>query len=392
MVLPFLCTLAAPFAIVAEQSLSEPSERQSAAGLIKVTGTVLMPDGEPAADATVESIGRKGELPKIFHTDTAGRFQLYDVFGNGARLHVSSADGKHQKTLLVPSIAVRSAFASPIELKLSPAISHTVTVLSDGRPVEGALVAGEGHSFKVRGITGQDGQATLWLPTTERLQQLVAWHTGRGAAGLRKLDDRPPQDSTRLSLLAPRPHTIRAVDADGNPISDLPLCVNFGMEDGDWIDGELQAAHVRTDAAGVAVVHWAPGEKLKYTDVEVIGADWKIDHVDWAYIREGISTIHARRKMPVEGRLMMPEGASAEGILITGFGFGPDHRGDIPYARAGAMAALLYACLPITVLTWASSISGGPARPGRERSWGSNPSRPRKSESTPIRQRRSLPA
>ena len=36
----------------------------------------------------------------------------------------------------------------------------------------------------------------------------------------------------------------------------------------------------------------------------------------------------------MQGRLIMPEGADAQGILVTGFGFGPANIGDIPYARA----------------------------------------------------------
>jgi hypothetical protein len=36
----------------------------------------------------------------------------------------------------------------------------------------------------------------------------------------------------------------------------------------------------------------------------------------------------------VQGRLMMPDGADAQGILVTGYGFGPGNNGDIPDARA----------------------------------------------------------
>src|SRR4029078_2368941 len=35
-------------------------------------------------------------------------------------------------------------------------------------------------------------------------------------------------------------------------------------------------------------------------------------------------------------RLKMPGGSSAEGILVSGFGFGPKSTGDIPTARAAA--------------------------------------------------------
>ncbi len=51
-------------------------------------------------------------------------------------------------------------------------------------------------------------------------------------------------------------------------------------------------------------------------------------------IRNGLITVHARRERIVQGRLIMPDGADARGILVTGFGFGPASRGDVPYARA----------------------------------------------------------
>jgi hypothetical protein len=53
-------------------------------------------------------------------------------------------------------------------------------VLSGGRPVEGAHVAGGGKRFRVRGVTGRDGRARLWLPATERVGRLVAWHADLG--------------------------------------------------------------------------------------------------------------------------------------------------------------------------------------------------------------------
>jgi RNA polymerase sigma factor (sigma-70 family) len=124
---------------------------------VPATGTVLMPDGSPAKGATVEAMTLPEEPAIITRTDDAGRFQLQGVFRIGAQLHARSADGKDQATLWVPTVAVRTSFASPLELRLSPALTHEVTVLADGRPMEGARVAGTGAGFKVRGVTGQDG-------------------------------------------------------------------------------------------------------------------------------------------------------------------------------------------------------------------------------------------
>ena len=114
---------------------------------VAVTGKVLMPDGSPAVGAIVEAITGTEEPTISVRTDDAGRFQLQGVFGLACRLHASSADGKQQAMLVVPSAAVRTAFASPVELSLAPALPHEVTVLADGRPVEGAHVVAGGQRF-----------------------------------------------------------------------------------------------------------------------------------------------------------------------------------------------------------------------------------------------------
>ena len=334
--------------------------------LLAVTGTVLMADGSPAPGATVESTAEEGESPRVTRTNSTGRFQLRGMFGNGARLHARSVDGNQQTTLFIPSVAVRSVSAAPIELILAPAINHEVAVLADGRPVEGAHVAASGVAFNVHGVSGPDGKVQLRLPARERLQELVAWHRVLGVRGRRALDTRP-QDMTELSLIPPGPLRIHVVDLDGNPIPGLELGVNVRAEDSDWAPvSKIEAARVRTDAGGAAPVPWAPREKLIYVDASMIGSDWKIDETDLNRIRDRIITVHARRRIRVEGRLVMPTGASPEGLLITGFGFGPTNHGDIPYARARADGSfLLYVPsdhgygLGIEDLQWASDTWSG---------------------------------
>jgi len=105
-------------------------------------------------------------------------------------------------------------------------------------------------------------------------------------------------------------------------------------EDSDWIDARAVAeANARTDVEGTATVPWAPREKLRIVNVEIMSPDWKIENTDLGRISDGITTVHASRKWLVEGRLLMPGDASAFGLLITGFGRS-GHGGDIPYVRA----------------------------------------------------------
>ena len=92
----------------------QPAVANSDNGLLTVTGIVRMRDGSPVAGATVRSITGSDEPSTVARTDDAGRFQLQAVFGNGCRLHASSADGSYQTVLKVRSVATRNRACEPL--------------------------------------------------------------------------------------------------------------------------------------------------------------------------------------------------------------------------------------------------------------------------------------
>jgi Thioredoxin-like len=368
------CGLARGVAVADEPARAA---RQGDDMLVTLTGIVHMPDGSQAQGAIVESklgsdVGSVDPL-LVARTDAGGRFQLRGIFGNGAQLYGRSADTNHQKTLIIPAMAVRSVSASPtpVELKLTPAIKHEILVLAEGRPAEHAQVVASGHSFRVRGATGADGKLRLQLPASERLQELVAWHRELGVAGVRGLEERAPEERTQLSLMPPGPLRIRVVDPDGGPVRGLELGVSILPDDSHWvIANEIASAHVRTEADGTANVLWAPRAKLKYIDVDPVGADWKFDETDVEHIADRMVTVHARRKIPTEGHLVMPAGVSPRGLLVTGFGYGPTNVGHIPYARVRAdgsftlrVASAHGYALGIVDLEWAGDFWSGQILP-----------------------------
>ncbi len=303
-----------------------PAARPAEPMRLTLTGTIRMPDGSPAPGATVESITEGEERPIVARTDAAGRFQVRDVFGNGVRLHARSADGNHQATRMIPSIAVRSAVASPIELTLAPVITHEVAVLADGRPVEGAEVAASGNAFHVHGVTGPNGTVRLQLPAQEPLEEVVAWHRELGVRGVRDLESRAsPGPNAALAPPArsapdPRRSTRKAIRS-----VSLELGVSVAAEDSDWaVASKIEAARVRTNADGTALVPWAPREKLRAVEPTPIGSDWKVDQTDLERIGDRIVTVHARRKVPVAGRLLMPAGDERRGSADHGVRLRPE--------------------------------------------------------------------
>jgi hypothetical protein len=161
------------------------------------------------------------------------------------------------------------------------------------------------------------------------------------------------------------------IDPDGGPVRGLELGVSIRPDDSQWmIARDIADAHVRTEADGTASVLWAPRAKLQYVDVDPVGADWKFDKTDIEHISDRLVTVHARRKNPIEGRLVMPAGVSAKGLLITGHGYGPTNVGHIPYTRARAdgsfslrvASAHAYA-LGIVDLEWAGDFWSGQILP-----------------------------
>ena len=191
--------------------------------------------------------------------------------------------------------------------------------------------------------------------------------TGRADEGRHTPGRDHEADAELHPRLPPGPVWIRVVDTDGQPVRDLELGINVRTNDSDWaVAADIEAAHVRTDADGTALVPWAPREDLKYVEARPCGSEWKFDSTDLDRINERMVTVAARREIPVAGHLVMPKGSSPEGILITGFGFGPGNNGDIRYARARADGSFTLRVpsyhgylLGIVDLEWASDTWSG---------------------------------
>ena len=306
---------------------------------ITIRGTVTGPAGTRFEDVVISATSEDLGPPPTTHPDRSGRFELRAHFASWGQLRARTGDGKSQALLNVPEDSIRTAFDQPVELRLIPATPHPVMVRSEGRPVVGAIVVGEGTFCTVTSSTGPNGLAELDWPPGEALKSVVAWHPDRGVNSSKIAVDLAPSTIIQLDLNPTQAQTIRAVDLAGQGVAGLELAVNFLPESGGgdrtWISTrEIPAAQTRTDATGTAVIPWAPRLPLQAIEVVPASSGWKLDETDQSRLAEGITTIHVRREHAVQGRLVMPEGASAAGILITGFGFGPTNHGVVPTARA----------------------------------------------------------
>ncbi|MGQ0636872.1 MAG: M56 family metallopeptidase [Planctomycetaceae bacterium] len=315
---------------------ASPQDRTAppAEWLLTVTGRVVLPDGSPAQNAIVRTTTYANEdQPTAARTNDAGEFRLVGNFGYVFRLHALSADGRQQTARILAAGSVRAAAASGITLTLQPAVPYEVSVTAEGKPMAGAQVVARGFEYQVSGTTDAQGKVQLLHPANLPIRELVAWHPTAGVAGMRNLEEGFPGNAA-ISLKPPTPHTIRVMDPLGDPVAGVELAIHVRTDDSEWIlTGLVGDARVRTDAAGSAIVPWMPREKLKFVDIQPTGSDWKLDKRDISRLHEGVSTIQVRRRHTVLGRVVMPEGANAEGLLITGNGFGKTEMGDGARAR-----------------------------------------------------------
>lgn len=111
-----------------------------ASPLFALEGTILLPDGRPAAGAQVSVVGRA----RSARTDTAGAFRIEPDPAYPATLVVTGARGE-----VYPPIALDGKPAGPVALRLQPAFQESVTVVSgiapniDAPPAAAAIVVGQ---------------------------------------------------------------------------------------------------------------------------------------------------------------------------------------------------------------------------------------------------------
>lgn len=330
--------LLAAAAIAAEPKTVEPSPDD---GLLTFNLIIRLPNGSPAQQAEVQSISQWLDHTHRTHTDNAGRATIRDVFGNGASIHARSVDGNFQATWSESAGNLRTILAKPVNLILAPAVDHQVKITADEKPVAGTQVVAYGQYFQAFGKTDPDGIAKLKLPANDPLTDVAAWHPKLGAAGISQLAEQPPQAETALVLHVPAPFTIRVVDPEDRPVANLDLVASSLVlqerpESRDWgvliRTQEFAAAKVRTNEKGEATIPWAPRDHLAHFNVHVLG-DWKVDETDHPTDARRDLTVHVRRMKRVTGRLIMPEGADPQGLLIEGYGFGLGNTGDVPQVR-----------------------------------------------------------
>ncbi|HTM55562.1 MAG TPA: thioredoxin family protein [Pirellulales bacterium] len=304
---------------------------------ITFTGRVVRADGSPAAHAIVEREGINQDETFPTETDAEGRFQFSDRFQMGVQLHAHTADGREQATYQMAAPLVRVGSKTRQEIKLRPATLLKVSVVADRQPIADADVAVTGFGFTATAKTDRAGQAEIFYPAGAKLRSVAALYASRGVGGQFFREGSEPKDLYTIELQPTAPHEIRVVDDNDQPIAGLEFGASAASGDFEFIIlSPLKHTRLRTDESGIAKAPWVPRDNLRTVSPEIWSDDWKQDETKRDRIQEGFTTQKLKRKHPITGRLIVPEGADPTGILISGDGFGSAYRGDLASARARA--------------------------------------------------------
>jgi hypothetical protein len=310
--------------VAAERLATEP---------LTATGRVRLPNGSPAAHAVVTAFDTVEHSTSV-ETDLAGRFRLRHLFGNYFGIHARTADGRFQAWLAKPASHARVLLERPLELRLALAHEQQVRVKAAGKPVGGVRVVALGTAFKVDGMTGPDGVATLWLPEGRVWTNIVAWDRQRGGASIHAFGPSRASGLIELSLLEPKSQTIRIVDQRERPIPNLVCWVDGYTAASGFSTREFDEARVSTNSRGEVTIPWLPAQTSS-VGFEAAGPSWKVDEISMVSRASlGKPTVHVRRRRSVTGRIVMPPGANAEGILVQGDGTSNTGTGDLFFTRA----------------------------------------------------------
>ena len=301
------------------------------------TGKVLLADGSPAAGALIERQGTNQHRTFTTHADADGRFQTAARFENGAELHVRTKDGGQQAIYALSAPSVRAAVRTPLEIKLRPATTHTISVTAAGKPVANAEVIVSGIGFTASGETDSAGNAEVCIPAGALVHSVASFHPSSGVGGQYFPELSVPKDTYKVDLRPPAPYDVHLADDNGQPVADFEFGVDVALGNHEFIVVlPLAATRVRTDKAGIARIPWVPRDNLTQVWPQIWSDEWKADALNSEHVKERITTQKLRRKLPVAGRLVVPSGVDPTGILICAVGFGTGNRTDSASARAAA--------------------------------------------------------
>jgi beta-lactamase regulating signal transducer with metallopeptidase domain/protocatechuate 3,4-dioxygenase beta subunit len=319
-----------------DRGAAEPPAREAPRDLTKarIEGVVVDEAGKPIAAATVSILGwRAGSAPPV-RTAADGSFVLV-LADASARYHtvLATADGGARQGLFHFYDTVLTPVATA-RIVLKPSRPLTVRV-TDARkaPVAGATVGVSDHTsawLVASATTDGRGLVSLRLPRDGKFHQVMALKPGVGFDYFENYRSFPGSvpgtlpEQVALTLDGAQTLSVRVEDSAGKPLPDIELIpwsvkkkgrisyVNLSGAMG------LKGAAARSDRRGTATFTWLP-RQLQDGVTFLVSQDRyhlpEAPHFDPAHPDRPL-VARLLRNVPISGKVRLPDGKPAAGILL----------------------------------------------------------------------------
>lgn len=231
----------------------------------------------------------------------------------------------------------------PISIQLGEARTVRLKVIDKaGTPIQDAHAAWElAFPMKsLRATTSKDGIAEIAIPANERIQAVVAWKDNAGldyhvyrlprdqmVDAITKAPEFPAGGTETLTLEGATAVTVKVVDDDGQPVSDVRVYPWLLKKDTQNDDLNLSMHHEtfaqRTDSAGISVFAWLPSWQTGITQFWPNKTGYNRQRGLYTPANDkGHMEIVLKKHVPIRGRVQNADGTPAANISISAIGAG----------------------------------------------------------------------
>lgn len=329
----------------AAQGPNSPASAPSPAA--HIDGITVDETGRPVSSATITLLG--GAAPRVAAT-TAGQDGRFSLPWSGATLRgvVLLATADHDARQAAHSFGYEALEArpqQPLKLTLRPSRKLPAMVRdASGRPVPDAQLEVIGNKTLLpikTAATNSQGEATLLLPADIGVEFVVALKSGAGFDYFENYTSWPPPmtaerlvpERVELVLNGARQAKIRVIGSDDKPIAGQMLCPWTIRKPGKLSDVNLSGsltpdaiAERRSDADGMVLFDWIPSDLaggitfLSRTDDYSLPDPPTLQPGDIE--KDAVLTARLLRNAKVTGKITLPDGRPAPGILLQAEGRG----------------------------------------------------------------------